>query len=90
MSDVPYAGQIVHVTSPGFCRVGLVLASGKPGGSSRVRVFVQGIVEAGRDDFEGDFRHATHPISVPNPPGSPQPFRTLDTWHRIEDCSNGA
>ena len=72
----PHAGQIVHVALMGTCIAGIVVESGR---SSRVRLIRHsGVREPGTLDTEGDYRHASDPITVDTPEGGK---RDLPTWH---------
>ena len=71
-----YAGQIVHVTLQGTCIAGVLI---EPGRSARVRLLRHsGVRPAGTLDTEGDYRHASNPVTVPTPEGG---TRDLPTWH---------
>ena len=84
---VARVGDIVHVAGPGFasCRPGVVLVVGSR--AMRLRVMLPSAFHAGgsagRDDEEGDYRHASDPTVIP--PQGRYPGRTLPTWHRADD-----
>lgn len=81
----PMIGSVVHVRAPGatYCDAGIVLRQG--GRETRIRVLRPGLspLHIGQNDMEGDYRHASDPLTVPTPDG-----RTylLDTWHAWYDC----
>ena len=84
----PVAGDVVHVAGSGFagCRPGIVLIPG--GRATRLRVLIPSAFHAGgvagRDDEEGDYRHASDPTILPAWGNLPE--RSLPTWHHKRDC----
>ena len=71
-----HAGQIVHVTLQGTCIAGVIIETGR---SARVRLLRHsGVRAVGSLDTEGDYRHASDPMTVDNPDGT---RRDLPTWH---------
>lgn len=71
-----HAGMIVHISLQGTCVAGFIV---EPGRSARVRLFRNSGVRApGSLDTEGDYRHASDPITVDTPEGG---RRDLPTWH---------
>lgn len=71
-----YAGQIVHVAQGSSCIAGVIVEAGR---SARVRLIRHsGIRATGSLDTEGDYRHASDPMTVGNPDGT---TRDLPTWH---------
>lgn len=79
-------GLIVHVRFLNAgCVPGVIL---DPGRSARVRLWhPSSIGPAGHLDHEGDYRHRSDPLTVPNVDG----IGSLDlpTWHTLPECRSG-